>query len=299
MIQRHFMAKYSRYEFRIIPEFLIEFIGQSFHRSLKSAFIRKLKIITGSSVLFLTFDNLAVDNGLRQHNPFFIVGNTGKYLVGTSLIKPDKSYPLLFIILKSHDIGIQFLRTLRRHMLRLFLMRNQHSGTGTVAINRTSFTPAFPRLHINPPYQFFRHIRRKIDGNAYGMVYPFLNLSLHPYFRHPVDIVGGRFTVRRFGHQSIEFHPRIMLGNIISLSLHPSQEFMMENHELFERISVFIHKIDTHVLVPRIHFTAAHINRHKNRLYTGSRLGHKAGSTRRSYGQTGYIATSVFQHIRI
>ncbi len=251
------------------------------------------------------FDNLTGNHCFREHNPLFIIGDTCKDFVRTSVIQTDKGNPFLLVILETNHIGIQFHRSfcrhfcLRRGCLFFIFVRHQDTGTRTVPIDRTSLASALPSLDIKLSHQFLGHIRRQVDGNADGMVHPFLHLSLHPNLSHPIDVIGSSFIVGRFGHQLVDFFIGIVLSRIVPVDFHPFGEFMVEYDKFLVTVARFIDEINPHILVIRIHFSSAFVDGQENGLDSRSRLGHQTGSSGRSNSQTSDITTSVLHHIRI
>ena len=57
------------------------------------------------------------------------------------------------------------------------------------------------------------------------MVHPFLHLSLHTYFSHPIDC----FIIRRLCYQFIDFLVGITFSGIITIRFHPISKLVMEN----------------------------------------------------------------------
>ena len=152
------------------------------------------------AIFVIALNDAAFGDILRQHDTFVIIGKTCKNFVGTTIQQTDKCDPLFTVILEFHHISFQFTWTGRHDDRRfhtitvvfLFLAvisRQQYAGTGAVTINRTTFTATFPGFHIQCVNQFFRHIRRQVDRDTDGMVYPFLDTALHTYFLQPVYIV--------------------------------------------------------------------------------------------------------------
>ena len=96
------------------------------------------------------------------------------------------------------------------------------------------------------------------------MIDPFLNFTLHPDFREPVNVIGSGFVIGRFGYKPVKFFVCIITYSVVSVNFHPYFEFMMENDVFFPTVSHLIHKVHACISVIWVHFPAAFVNRHKD-----------------------------------
>ena len=74
---------------------------------------------------------------------------------------------------------------------------------------------------------------------------------------------------------------------------------MMEHDKLLVSIPHLIREINMHVLVVRVHFSSSLVNRQEYGFYTGSRLRHQTGCSRRGNRQASNVTTTVFYHLLI
>ena len=63
------------------------------------------------TILIRLLDNNTLSNIFRQRNSFLIILKTCKDLIRIPIEQADKSDPLIFIILETHNIAFKFLRT--------------------------------------------------------------------------------------------------------------------------------------------------------------------------------------------
>ena len=172
MVNGHTIAQHARNEFGIIPIFWIEFLTQTLNGRFIAALILKLKIIAMCPFGCGRFNDFPFRHILRQHNTFFIVLQPGEDFIGITIEQTHKSHPFLFIILETHNIAFQFLRSNLCHfglltgltvisdflhictfgMLPfLFIIlrnRNHYACATSITINGATFTSATPRLDI-------------------------------------------------------------------------------------------------------------------------------------------------------
>ena len=73
----------------------------------------------------------------------------------------------------------------------------------------------------------------------------------------------------------------------------------MIDNIFLERVAYLVDEVHMDIGIVGIYLAAAFINGQKYRLYTTRSLCHQRGRTRRSNGQTGYIASSVLYHILV
>ena len=131
------------------------------------------------------------------------------------------------------------------------------------------------------------------------MVHPFLDFSLHPYFRYPVYVRTRGLVVRRFLYEFsklVRGH-LLHLFDVVSCNFAPGEEFVVEDIVFFEAVSLFVLVGYPDILVIRIHFLAACIEREEHRFYTGSGLAHQAGSAGRCDCKHRDVAPAVFYHV--
>ena len=306
LFNRHTVTENSRNQFGIVPVFFVELFRQTFNRHLISALVFELEVVTLVAFFVVVLDDTSGSHRFRQQDTFFIILQTGKDFVRTSVEQTYKSNPLLFVILEAYYIRFKYTRTcfyyLRWFAVALFffifffLGWNQHTGTRTVSVYSTAFTARTPSFYIQTVYQIFVYVVRKIDSYTDRVVNPFLDTSLHLHLHQPVYIIGSSLIIRWFCNQVVDFFLSITFVWIVSVYLHPCQEFMVEYDVFFECVSCFVYEIDTYVFVVRINLTAAFVDRHKYRLNTGSSLSHQTGSSGRGNSQTGNIASAILSH---
>ena len=131
------------------------------------------------------------------------------------------------------------------------------------------------------------------------MVHPLLDSPLHTYLHQPVHIVGRSLIIWRLSHQFVNFLLGIALGGIQAVHIHPFHELGMIDNIFLERVAYLVDEVHMDIGIVGIYLAAAFINGQKYRLYTTRSLCHQRGRTRRSNGQTGYIASSVLYHILV
>ena len=61
-----------------------------------------------TSIAVVRLDDLPLGNVLRNHNTIVLIVQPGKYLVRPTVEQPDKSDPLLLVVLELDHIGFQF-----------------------------------------------------------------------------------------------------------------------------------------------------------------------------------------------
>ncbi|EJX08497.1 hypothetical protein EVA_03396 [gut metagenome] len=131
------------------------------------------------------------------------------------------------------------------------------------------------------------------------MVHPLLDSTLHFDLLKPVDIIGCSLIIRRARHEGIDFLLAIATIRIDAVDLHPCEELMMVNDIFFEGIPYLVSKVDMHLRIVRIHFTATFIDRQKDWFDTTRRLCHQTRGTRRRNRQTSNVTTTILAHFRI
>jgi len=144
--------------------------------------------------------------------------------------------------------------------------------------------------------QFFGGIGGQVDGDADGVIHPFLDTALHPDLLKPVDIVGGCFVVGRLGDEFVQLFLIVLLGCGVTVGFHPGHKLVVENDVFLEAVAVFVLMIYPGLFVVGIDLAAALVDQVERWLDAGSGLCHQAGGAGRSNGETGNIAASVLLH---
>ena len=129
------------------------------------------------------------------------------------------------------------------------------------------------------------------------MVYPLLYPSLQTHLIEPIHIVGGSSVIGRFLYQFGEFFFVISFCYVVAVHYHPVHELMMEYGKFFPAIALSVDLVDSYIFVVGVYFAFAGIYTEENRLYSRCCLRHNTCCPRRSYRQTGYIASAVGLHI--
>ena len=140
MVDRHTIAQHSRDELSIVPIFRIKLATQTFNGSLVATLVLELEVVASSAIFFYGLDNLTFSNALWKHDAFFVVLQTCEYFVRITIEQTYECHPLLFIVLETNHIALQFLIFLRN--------RNHHTRTATITIYSTSLAARAPSLNI-------------------------------------------------------------------------------------------------------------------------------------------------------
>ena len=264
------------------------------------------------SVLVLLLDYLTFGDCLRQYDAFLIVLQTGEYLVRISVEQSYECHPFLFVVLETHNVALQFLRSNLNYfrisaravvvfvvLLVLARYRNHDTCTAAVAIDGASFAARTPCLYIQTVDKFFIDIVRQVHGHADAVVNPLLDRALHLDLHQPVNVVGCSLIIRRLDHKLVYFFLGVALLCVISVHLHPLEELSVIYNVFLERISHLVNKVDMHFRVVGVNLAATLVNRHEHRFYTTCCLCHQTGGTCRSDGKTRDVAASVCHDVVI
>ncbi len=85
---------------------------QSAHGILIPVLIGILKVVTGISLIILVLYNLSFYNSLR-YGENLLIGQSGKDLLRSSILKSDECDPFLLVIVELYNITVKYFRTLR------------------------------------------------------------------------------------------------------------------------------------------------------------------------------------------
>ena len=194
-----------------------------------------------------------------------------------------EGHPFLLVVLETYHFSIKHLGTCldnrrwlagRQLFLLVALGGEQYARAGAVAVDGAAFAARTPGFHVEAVDKFFVHVVGQVDGNADGVVYPFLDASLHLDLHQPVHVVGCRFIIRRAGYHIVYFFLCIAFGGIQPLCFHPGDEFRMEDDVFFEGVARFVHEVDACVRVVGVHLAAAFVYRQEYGFDTRSGLRH-------------------------
>ena len=116
MVDRHTIAQHAGNQLGIVPILRIELLRQSLDSRLVAALVLELEVIALGAVLVHLLDNLALGNGLGQHDTLLVVLQTCEYLIRIAIQQSNESHPLVFIVLEAHYVALQHLGTDLRHL---------------------------------------------------------------------------------------------------------------------------------------------------------------------------------------
>ena len=116
MINRHSVAQHTADELGIVPILRVEFLRQTLDGGLVATFVLKLEVVAACTVIVHLLDNLATGDGLRQYDTLIVILKTREDLIGIAVEQSDEGHPFLFVVLETHDVTLQFLRTHLSHL---------------------------------------------------------------------------------------------------------------------------------------------------------------------------------------
>ena len=133
------------------------------------------------------------------------------------------------------------------------------------------------------------------------MVDPFLHRALHPYFVHPIDVVGSSLVIRRLGDDCVELLIVILqhLIHIVAVHLKPCDELMVEHIVFLKRFTRHVGEGDMDILVVGVHLAAALVSHHEDGLDARGSLRTDTDGTCRGDSQHGDIAATYAAHLLV
>ena len=197
----HAMAQDTADELGIVPVLFLEHARKALHGDVVAVLVEELEVVAGVLVSF--FFDAYHPAFLHPFGQDEVLRTSGENLVRTVFVHAHHSNPVLFLVLETDHLGLQFLGTFGCLVLvelvvvavLVLAFRYEYTVARPVAVDGAALAARFPCRLIDCAYYFLRGFLRDVDGDADGMVYPFLDGSLHFYFVHPVDVGRGGFVV--------------------------------------------------------------------------------------------------------
>ena len=131
------------------------------------------------------------------------------------------------------------------------------------------------------------------------MIDPLLDSTLHLHLHQPIHIVACSLVVGRLGHQFVNLFLCVAFLSVVSVHAHPLQELVVIDDVFFKSITRLVHKVHMHFGIVGVHLATTLIDWHEDWFDTAGCLGHQAGCSRRSNGQTGNVAAAILLHLFI
>ena len=300
---RHAVAQHTGDELGVVPVLLVEHVRNAAHHIRVAVGVHIVEVVAtlaGSRILLL--HDPAVLDRLR-HGARLLVEDTGEYLVGLPLEHAHEGNPLLLAVAEAHHVSLETYRALAGtgRSLLLLLHIDQDVVAGALAVHRHTLAATLPRRAVHVADHLLGDGLRQIDGDADGVVHPFLDGALHAHLSHPVDVPGGSLVVRRLGHQSVQLVDVHSLHGLLAVASHgsPLKELVVEHEILLETVAHFVAERHFNVLVVGIDFLAALVVGPEDGFDAGSGLRHEGGGAGRGDGEHRHVAAADGQHLLV